>query len=106
MTGTNESLDACLSGWICALRDGLIIMRAEKEVPWMQLMRALGLTSFLPNLLFLCLPPALVCQPKALVAIQVYDVRGCQFKKRCEQNGWTTGGEVGEMRWRGGILTA
>jgi len=107
MTGwTNESLDACLSGRMCAGRDGLIIMRPKKEVPWMQLMMALGLTSFLPNRLFLCFPPALVCQPKALVAIQVYDVRGCQFKQRCEQYGWTTGGELGEMRWKGGILTA
>ena len=26
--------------------------------------------------------PALVCQPKALVAIQGYDVRGCQFQQR------------------------
>ena len=26
--------------------------------------------------------PALVCQPKALVAIQGYDMRGCQFQQR------------------------
>jgi len=80
--------------------------KAIEEVQWMQVMMALGPTSFLPYLLFLCLPPALVCQPKALLAIQGYLVRGCHFQQRCEQNGWTTGGELREVRRRGGILTA
>jgi hypothetical protein len=60
MTGwTNESLDASLSGWLCVWRDGLIILRPKKEVPWMQLTMAVRLTFFLPNYMFLCLPPVL-----------------------------------------------